>query len=57
MFRKKLQMVFWLGKFGGGMAGGFVLRTTCVSPLDRDKDILSLTRGKCGCIFPVWRGL
>ena len=23
MFRKKLQMVFWLGKFGGGMRGEF----------------------------------
>ena len=25
----------------------FVLRTTSVSPLDRDKDTLSLTREKC----------
>ncbi len=29
------------------MAGDFVLRTTSVSPLDRDKDTLSLTREKC----------
>ncbi len=33
--------------------GGFVLRTTSVSPLDRDKDSLSLTREKCIRIFPL----
>ena len=38
---------------GGGRCGpGFVLRPTSVSPLDRDKDILSLTREKCSRIFP-----
>ena len=36
----------------GGMGGmGFVLRTTSVSPLDRDKDGV-LDPGKCDCIFP-----
>ena len=33
--------------------GCFVLRTTSVSPLDRDKDTLSLTREKCIRIFPL----
>ena len=32
----------------------FVLRTTSVSPLDRDKDTLSLTREKCWRIFPYF---
>ena len=41
-------------KMGDGRweMGGFVLRTTSVSPLDRDKDTLSLTREKCWRIFP-----
>ena len=46
--------------FGGGLDGWslkeegcFVLRTTSVSPLDRDKDTLSLTREKCIRIFPL----
>ena len=34
--------------------GGFVLCTTSVSPLDRDKDTLSLTREKCWRIFPFF---
>ncbi len=33
------------------MAGDFVLRTTSVSPLDRDKDRV-LDPEKCRCIFP-----
>ena len=43
------------GKWENGKMGkweGFVLRTTSVSPLDRDKDTLSLTREKCWRIFP-----
>ena len=32
----------------------FVLRTTSVSPLDRDKDTLSLTREKCWRIFRIF---
>ena len=31
--------------------GDFVLRTTSVSPLDRDKDTLSLTRKNAGAFF------
>ena len=50
--------VFWGGWKDGGNGrleeeGGFVLRTTSVSPLDRDKDTLSLTREKCIRIFPL----
>ena len=37
---------------GGAGGRNFVLRTTSVSPLDRDKDTLSLTREKCRRIFP-----
>ena len=33
------------------MAGNFVLRTTSVSPLDRDKDTLSLTRENADTFF------
>ena len=33
----------------------FVLRTTSVSPLDRDKDSV-LDPGKCRCIFPSFAG-
>ena len=53
------MMFFWggVGRIGewsvGGGGGGFVLRTTSVSPLDRDKDTLSLTREKCIRIFPL----
>ena len=32
----------------------FVLRTTSVSPLDRDKGTLPLTREKCFRIFPYF---
>ena len=52
------MMFFWGGLEGWGNGrleeeGGFVLRTTSVSPLDRDKDSLSLTREKCIRIFPL----
>ncbi len=37
----------------GWKMGDFVLRTTSVSPLDRDKDEV-LDPEKCGCIFPYF---
>ena len=39
----------------GGAGDGFVLRTTSVSPLDRDKDNV-LDPGKCRRIFPSFAG-
>ena len=44
--------ILFLSRFRRWM--GFVLRTTSVSPLDRDKDTLSLTREKCFRIFPYY---
>ena len=36
---------------GGAGGRNFVLRTTSVSPLDRDKDTLSLTRKNADAFF------
>ena len=44
MFEECLNVCGSVCVCGGGGDGGFLLRTTSVSPLDRDKDTLSLTR-------------
>ena len=44
-------LILFFGMDGRWMAGNFVLRTTSVSPLDRDKDTLSLTRENADTFF------
>ena len=45
------RLVEWMVKWMVKWRGDFVLRTTSVSPLDRDKDTLSLTRKNAGAFF------
>ena len=44
-------MLEWMLEWMEEWWGDFVLRTTSVSPLDRDKDTLSLTRKNAGAFF------
>ena len=43
--------VDWMVKWMVKLLVDFVLRTTSVSPLDHDKDTLSLTRKNAGAFF------
>ncbi len=45
------RLVEWMVKWMVKWRGDFVLRTTSVSPLDHDKDTLSLTRKNAGAFF------